>query len=135
MSTADRDAFVEWVRSRLEPAEIALHNGDADPRRALWSRHDPVTVLGAWKDAGGQEEVADLFALLERSLTNCTSYEFDMTTFDVIGDVAYTVGYEHTQASIDGQPQTYTLRATQIYRREAGEWKVVHRHADNVRDR
>ena len=34
--------------------------------------------------------------------------------------------------SIDGEPRTITLRATQVYRREDGEWKVVHRHADNV---
>ncbi|MGN6577900.1 MAG: nuclear transport factor 2 family protein [Nocardioides sp.] len=25
-------------------------------------------------------------------------------------------------------PRIYTLRATQVYRREAGEWKVAHRH-------
>ena len=49
---------------------------------------------------------------------------------DVIGDLAYTVGYEHTQATVNGEARTYTLRATQIYRREGGEWKVIHRHAD-----
>ena len=35
-------------------AEEALHNGDAAPRLAIWSRNDPVTVLGAWKSANGQ---------------------------------------------------------------------------------
>ena len=29
-------------------------------------------------------------------------------------------------------PWTYTLRATQVYRREDAEWKVAHRHADMV---
>jgi ketosteroid isomerase-like protein len=33
---------------------------------------------------------------------------------------------------MDGQPRSYTLRATQVYRRERGEWKVAHRHADTV---
>jgi ketosteroid isomerase-like protein len=28
--------------------------------------------------------------------------------------------------------RSYTLRATQVYRREDGEWKVAHRHADTV---
>ena len=51
-----------------------------------------------------------------------------------IGDLAYTVGYEHTQAIVDGEPRSYTLRVTQVYRREGGEWKVVHRHADEVPD-
>ena len=48
--------------------------------------------------------------------------------------MAYTVGYEHTQASVDGTPRTYSLRVTQVYRREGGDWKVAHRHADTVRD-
>ena len=33
---------------------------------------------------------------------------------------------------VDGEPRSYTLRATQVYRREAGEWKVAHRHGDTV---
>ena len=38
--------------------------------------------------------------------------------------MAYTAGFEHTSASVDGQPRTYTLLATQVYRREEGEWRV-----------
>jgi ketosteroid isomerase-like protein len=44
------------------------------------------------------------------------------------------VGYEHTQAVVDGEPRTYSLRATQIYRREGGKWKVVHRHGSERPD-
>ena len=47
---------------------------------------------------------------------------------EVAGDMAYTVGIEHTTATVKGEVKTYTLRVTNIYRREAGEWKVVHRH-------
>jgi ketosteroid isomerase-like protein len=35
---------------------------------------------------------------------------------------------------MDGEPRSYVLRATQVYRREDGEWKVVHRHGDIVTD-
>jgi ketosteroid isomerase-like protein len=131
---SDRDDFLAWVESRLRDAEIALHNGDVMPRRAIWSRNDPVTVLGAWKSATGQQELHDLFGGLAESFSDCTSYSFDMVAADVVGDMAYTVGYEHTQASVDGEPRTYALRATQVYRRENGEWKVAHRHADTVPD-
>src|SRR4029434_6971046 len=51
----------------------------------------------------------------------------------VSGDLAYTVELEHTSVSVDGVPvEPYTLRVTQVYRREDGEWKVVHRHGDQI---
>jgi hypothetical protein len=44
---SDRDDFMAWAESHLRDAEMALHNGDASTRRAIWSRNEPVTVLGA----------------------------------------------------------------------------------------
>jgi ketosteroid isomerase-like protein len=130
----DLDDFLVWVRTALHDAEIALHNGDPAPRRALWSRREPVSVLGAWRNANGQQEVDELFEALGRSFSACTSFALDLQAYDVVGDMAYTAGLEHTSASVDGQPRTYTLRVTQVYRREAGEWRVAHRHGDTVRD-
>ena len=129
---ADSDDFLAWVRSTLYGAELALHNGDAGPRRAIWSRNEPVSVLGAWRNALGQQELDDLFTGLARQFSNCTSYRFELMAYDVVGDIAYTAGLEHTSASVDGEPRSYTLRATQIYRREDGHWKVAHRHGDTV---
>lgn len=128
----ERDEFLGWVETRLHDAELALHNGDAAQRAAIWSTNEPVSVLGAWKSAVGQQEVRNLFRYLETTFADCTSYAHEVVAADVQGDMAYTVGYEHTTASVNGAPRTYTLRATQIYRREDGEWKVVHRHADTV---
>ena len=128
----DRDDFLSWVTTTLCDAELALHNGDAAPRRALWSRNEPVSVLGAWRAAHGQQELNALFAGLERRFSDCTSYALELQAYDVVGDMAYTAGLEHTSASVDGEPRTYTLRATQVYRREGGEWRVAHRHADTL---
>ena len=124
----DREEFVAWVQSVLRDAEIAIHQGDAGPRRAIWSRDEPVSVLGAWRNAYGQKEIDELFAHLAESFSDCTSYEFELLEAEVRGDTAYTVGFEHTTASVAGTPRTYTVRATQIYRREDGEWKLAHRH-------
>ncbi|TSE15706.1 nuclear transport factor 2 family protein [Arthrobacter sp. KBS0703] len=128
----DTDEFLAWVRTSLYEAELAIHNGDAAPRRALWSRNEPVSVLGAWRNAFGQQELDDLFTGLARQFSNCTSYRFELLSYDVVGDMAYTAGLEHTTASVDGEPRSYTLRATQVYRREDGKWKVAHRHGDTV---
>src|SRR4051812_24269234 len=123
-----------WNGSRRPStdAEVALHNGNAKPRRALWSRNEPVSVLGAWRNADGQDELDELFTALAASFSDCTSYTFELQAFGVVGDMAYTAGLEHTSASVDGEPRTYTLRATQVYRREDGDWKVAHRHGDTV---
>ena len=128
----DREEFLAWIHSALYEAELALHNGDPVPRRALWSRNEPVSVLGAWRNAIGQRELDELFTSLGNSFSNCTSYAIEVLAYDVIGDMAYTAGLEHTAVSVDGHPRTYTLRATQVYRHEDGEWRVAHRHGDTV---
>ena len=44
----------------------------------------------------------------------------------VLGDdVGYTVDLEHMTRHADDHPQPRTVRCTQVYRREDGEWKVV----------
>ncbi len=128
----DREDFLAWVKTALYEAELALHNGDPAPRRALWSRDEPVSVLGAWRNAHGQQDIDELPTALGKSFSDCTSYAFELLAYDVVGDMAYTAGFEHTSASVDGQPRTYSLRATQVYRREDGEWRVAHRHGDTV---
>jgi ketosteroid isomerase-like protein len=131
---SERDDFVAWTQSRLRDAETALHNGDPAPRLAIWSTQGPISVLGAARSAVGQEQVRDLFQSLGHTFSNCTSHVYEIAAVDVVGDVAFTAGYERTQASIDGEPRQYVLRVTQVYRREDGEWKVVHRHADVASD-
>jgi ketosteroid isomerase-like protein len=129
---ADHEEFLNWFKTTLAEAELALHNGDSAPRRALWSRNEPVSVLGAWRNAFGQQEVTTLFTELANSFSDCTSSTVDILACDVSPDMAYTAVLEHTSVSVEGQPRTYTLRATQVYRREDGKWRVAHRHADTV---
>jgi ketosteroid isomerase-like protein len=128
----DQDEFIAWTQSRLRDAETALHNGDPGPRLALWSLTEPVSVLGAWRSAIGQEEVRDLFNDLAETFSNCSSHIYEIVAAEVKGDMAFTAGYERTQASINGEPRRYVLRVTQVYRREDGEWRVAHRHADTA---
>ena len=127
----DLDDFLATTLARQVEAEEALHNGDPGPRLAMWSTRDPVTVLGAVRSASGWDEVSRLFRWLGSGFSDCTSYRFELVAAGVSGDLAYTVGYEHTSVSWDGTPlDPYSLRVTHVYRREDGEWKIVHRHAD-----
>jgi hypothetical protein len=90
----DRDDFLAWVKSMLCEAEVALLNGDAAPRRAIWSRNEPVSILGALRNAYGQHEVDEAFTFLKRRFSDYTSYTFELQAYDVVGDMAYTAGLE-----------------------------------------
>ncbi|ANJ26134.1 nuclear transport factor 2 family protein [Agromyces aureus] len=129
---SDREQFLVWVQSEFVRAERAMYDGDDGPRRATWSEHEPVGVLGAWRNATDRAELVEAFEVLAASFSNCTDYAFDLISFDVVGDLAYTVGYERVSTSINGEPRTFTLRATQVYRHESDGWHVVHRHADHA---
>ena len=70
--------------------------------------------MGAWRNVHGQGQLDELFTGLGKSFSDCTSYAFELLAYDVVGDKAYTASFEHTSASVDGQPRTYSLRATQV---------------------
>jgi ketosteroid isomerase-like protein len=50
------------------------------------------------------------------------------------GDLGYAVGIERGRVTVTGSdgPQEMVLRVTQVFRREDGTWRLVHRHADPV---
>ena len=66
---SDRDRFLAWVNSRLRDAEVAVHEGDAGPRREIWSRKEPVSVLGALNSATGRPQVDELFTWMESTFS------------------------------------------------------------------
>jgi ketosteroid isomerase-like protein len=124
------EKFLADMLPKQLDAERALHGGDVAPRMALWSRQDPVTVLGARLSASGWADVEPMFRSVASWFTNARDYRFELLAAGASRDLAYTVGYEHVQADVDGESRTFTLRATHVYRREDEEWRIVHRHAD-----
>ena len=126
----ETEAFLAEVSERQRAAERAIHRGDSEPRMALWSRQDPVTLFGAHLSASGWEAVEPVFRQVASWFTDTVEYEFEVIAAGASGDLAYTVGYERNRVTVEGDPRTYTLRVTHVYRREGGEWRIVHRHGD-----
>ena len=125
------EAFLTATMPRLRQAETALHNGDAGPRMAMWSHADGVTLFGGVMGGSGWGEIEPIFERLGASFSGCQSYENEVIAAGASDDLAYTVAYEHTTASVHGAPPAaYVLRVTTVFHRDHGEWKVVHRHAD-----
>src|SRR5215472_1615350 len=112
-SMSQVDEFLSTVLPRQRDADLALHNGDALPRKELWSHEDPVTVLGAAKTVSGWPQVEALFDWLASNFTSCVSHELDVTAAGVSGDLGYIVGSERTTASVrEAAPAAYALRVT-----------------------
>ena len=126
----ETDEFVATVLPGYLAAERALHDGDPEPRKALWSRTDPLTLFGAAVTGRGWDALSATFDWLGKSFSDCRSYENEVIAVEASGDLAYLVSIERSAVSIDGNPRTYALRVTTIFRREDGQWRVVHRHGD-----
>jgi ketosteroid isomerase-like protein len=130
MAASDSATFAD-VLSREQSAEAAIYLGDPGPFKALWSRGDDISLFGAfgpckkgWHQVG---KTVDWVAGRYREGVVTSEYE----VVHEGADLAYTVGYEIGDVVLDGAPITrQRLRVTQIYRREDGEWRLVHRHGD-----
>ena len=132
---SDTEEFLASVLPRLLVADTALHNGDAEQRKALWSTTDPVTLFGAAMMTTGWPQIEATFDRLATQFSDCTAFDIEVVAAGASSELAYLVAFEHTTAAIGGDPPApYTLRVTTIFRREAGAWKVVHRHADPLAD-
>ncbi len=132
---SELDDFLSTVVPRYVEVEKAFSSGDVEPRLRMWTRRDPVSVVGA---AGpvrtGWTEIEKGFRWIAGRLSDCTDYNLDVITADVRGDLAYVVCWERAKLRMDGEPTTVVLRVTHIYRREDGQWKNAHRHADTLTD-
>jgi ketosteroid isomerase-like protein len=131
----ERDAFLGWFNTEWRAAERALHDGDAAPRCQTWSDREPVTLFGAWLNANGPAEVREVFSRLADSFSRATSSAVELVAADVSGDLAHTAHREITSTVVNGERGTTCFasrrsRVTQVYRREGGDWKVVHWHGD-----
>lgn len=131
-TTTELDDFLSTVLPRQIEADKALHDGDPNPRMETWSTRDPVTVLGAIMPCvSGWDQVNRAFRWIATQFSNSETFDFDLVAAGVSGDLAYTVGFERSMFSFRGGPVAPgLLRVTHVYRRENGEWKIVHRHAD-----
>lgn len=123
-----------WQRfvTECQAALDELVEGRPEPFKALWSHADDVVIMGAfggrergWQQVAGRLDwAASGIAATDRSVENI------VTTVGT--DLAFTVDLEHMTRHIGDRPQARTLRCTQAYRREEGQWKVVLRHADEL---
>ena len=118
-----------------EKAQSRFINGDPTLWKQNASHRDDATMLGAfgghekgWKEVGERCDWASSY-FKESGATE----QFEYLNTGVSGDLAFTVAIEHQEEvrMVDQEkPAPRALRVTQIFRREDGVWKLLHRHAD-----
>jgi ketosteroid isomerase-like protein len=124
----------DWVAfaATCQQALGELVEGRPEPFKALWSHTDDVVIMGAFGGCErGWEQVSARLDWAAEGIRSTGRIAENVTTV-VNGDLAYTVDLEHMTRHLGDEPQPRTLRCTQAYRRENGEWKVVLRHADEL---
>lgn len=128
----DLDEFRSNTLVRQRQAEQALILGNPEPRMEMWSQAAPVTLFSAGGEClSGWQSISGFFRHLASRFSNGSGFRFDVDAAEISGDLAYTVGFEHYDVSVGGRPvKQVAIRVTHVYRRESGEWKIVHRHGD-----
>jgi ketosteroid isomerase-like protein len=127
--------FTSKVLERQRAANDAMYAGDPEPYMSMWSRHDPVSLFGAWGPCQtGWDELGRTYRWVGSRFSD-GQVSYPLAVVHAGTDLAYTVGYEQGQARIDGGSiRPVKIRVTHIYRREQDEWKLVHRHGDFAPD-
>ena len=116
-------------RQRL--ALEAMFEGDPEPYMEMWSQRNPVSLFGAWGPCKtGWSELSKTFRWVG-SRFGGGAMTYDLEVAYAGDDLAYTVGYERGEVALDGgEKLPMTIRVTHVYRREDGEWRLIHRHGD-----
>ena len=123
--------FAEFIE-RCHRALKEHTGGNPRPYLDLWSDADDVSLMGG---VGGHQVGLDQVSELLTAAAKTLNYEtWDaenlVTGFDET--LGFTVELERLTRHLDGQLEEMSLRATTIYRREEGAWKVIHRHGDGL---
>jgi ketosteroid isomerase-like protein len=119
------------ARAKVKHALAAMASGDPHPYIDCWAKLSDITLFGAWgPNEQGYQGLVNTFRWVGGRFTSGALVPQDVVAF-ASGDLAYTVGYERGDVSVDaGGQHTMVLRVTHIYRRIDDEWQLVHRHAD-----
>ena len=127
-------ALEDEIRQASEQFYAALNrtiNGDSGSMMEVWSHGSDVTTMHplGGRETGWREVRASWEQVAQEFSDGQVSIE-DLVVVPLSEDVAYTLGSEHGQAKLGDETVGINWRVTNIYRREEGEWNVVHHHTD-----
>lgn len=108
----------------------AVLGGDAGPMLELWSHEDDVSYMSPFGELlrGWEPIRASWMEQAEAQLGGVVrGEELHLVEGDLLG---FAVGFERGEVQVDGTPTPVDIRATSIFRREDGRWRMVGHHTD-----
>jgi ketosteroid isomerase-like protein len=120
--------------NKLERAIDEFLNGNNRPWLELASRHDDATIMGAWGayELGWSQVGARYDWAAAQFRPSGAKLSVQYLASGASDDFAYTVALERSEPLVAGHDQRRRseLRVTHVFRKEDGQWRFVHRHAD-----
>lgn len=121
---------VREASKRFYAALNATLKGQNGPMADAWAHDASVSSM---HPIGGREtgwdQVATAFAGVG-GISSEGNVELLDQAIQASGDMAYEVGTEHGHAKLAGEDVKIDHRVTNVYRRGADGWKIVHHHTD-----
>ncbi len=124
---------VKQVVAVFYKALNAMFTGDLDPMKEIWSHADDVTYMGpdGSFQVGWDQVLANWQWQADKKLGGKVKPgEMTITAGQDIAIVNHYVTGENTPA--DGKSEKVSLRATLLFRKEDGKWKMLGLHSDTL---
>jgi ketosteroid isomerase-like protein len=127
-----QEDFAQFMRRREEAAR-AYVSGDADPLERMVARQGPATFFGPQGGSvDGPDQVWNSYREGAAAFAPDGETHLEILHMAATDNLAYWVGVQRATVTRGDSPRPtpMDLRITELFRRESGEWKLIHRHAD-----
>ena len=134
MTNSPSDSFKDFMSIRLA-ASTAFVNGDFEPLDHISTNTSPATIFGPKGDTvQGADQVDDVNAQGAAMFEPGAENAFEVMHQAADEHLAYWVGIQRSVVHMRGKddPIPMALRVTEVFRRENGQWMLIHRHADQL---
>ena len=125
-------AAVRAASDQFYTALNQLFTGDMAPMEALWSHRKDVTYMGPGGGFRvGWDAVRKDWAS-QAAMKMGGSIKPEQVKITAGSDLATVSNMEVGSVTIQGKKKAISLRATSIYRKEKGQWKMIGHHTDLI---
>jgi ketosteroid isomerase-like protein len=125
------EAEIAALVRRTEEATAAFLRGDMARYLELTPHAEGFTLFNPFGGEATRYEERASSLMAAASFFEYGSVTIELLGAHLSGDLLVLAMIERQRARVGGLPeQDWSLRVTQVYRREGGAWCLVHRHAD-----